>query len=53
MTAQPLTGLGSDAISACNAVKTLPIKESAEALKDEEREGRLLWFLSLELLVNH
>ena len=53
MTAQPITGLGSDAIPAYNAVKTLPIKEPAKAQKDEEGEGRLLWFLSLELSVNH
>ena len=33
MTAQPITGLGSNAISARNAVKTLPIKEPAEAQK--------------------
>ena len=37
---QPVTGLGSDAIPACNAVKTLPIKEPAEAQKDEEGEGK-------------
>ena len=41
MTAQPITGLGSDAIPAYNAVKTLPIKEPAEAQNDrEEGEGR-------------
>ena len=32
--------LGSNAITACNGVKTLPIKEPAEAQKDEEGEGR-------------
>ena len=32
----PITGLGSDAIPECNAVKTLPIKESAEAHKRQE-----------------
>ena len=37
---QPITGLGSDAIPASNAVKTLPIKEPAEAQKDEEGDGR-------------
>ena len=37
---QPITDLGSDAIPACNAVKTIPIKEHAEAQKDEEGEGR-------------
>ena len=36
----PMIGLGDDIISACNAVKTLPIKEPAEAQKDEEGEGR-------------
>ena len=52
MTAQPITGWGSnvipvchvpakhrlwnDAIPACNAAKTLPIKESAQAQKDEK-----------------
>ena len=40
MTAQPITGLGSNAIPACNAVKTLPIKEPAEAQKDGKGEGR-------------
>ena len=40
MTAQPIKGLGSDAIPACNAVQTLPIKEPAKAQKDEEGEGR-------------
>ena len=40
MTAQQITGLGSDAIPACSAVKTLPIKEHAETQKDEEGEGR-------------
>ena len=38
MTAQPITGLGSDTIPACNAVKALPIKEPAEAKKDVEGE---------------
>ena len=37
---QAITGLGSDAIPASNAVKTLPINEPAETQKDEEREGR-------------
>ena len=37
---QPITGLGSNAIPACNRVKTLPIIELAEAQKDEEEEGR-------------
>ena len=36
-----VTGLGSDAIPACNTVKTLPIKEPAEVQKDEEGEGRV------------
>ena len=36
MTAQPVKGLGSEAIPACNAVKTLPIKEPAEFQKDEK-----------------
>ena len=40
MTAQPITGLGSKAISACNAVKTLPIKQHAKAQKDEHGEHR-------------
>ena len=40
MTAQPITGLGSNAIPACNAIKTLPIKEPVEAQKDEEGKGR-------------
>ena len=40
MTAQPVVGLGNDAIPACYAVKTFPIKELAEAQKDKEREGR-------------
>ena len=56
MTAQPMMGLGSDAIPACyvpanhrlwmgcyhscNAVKTLPIIEPTEAQKDKEGEGR-------------
>ena len=48
---QSITGLESNAIPACNAVKTLSIKEPAEAQKDEEVEGRLLWFLNLELVV--
>ena len=33
-------GLGSEAILACNVVKTLPIKEPAEAHEDKAREGR-------------
>ena len=37
---QPITALGSNAIQACNAVKSLPVKEPAEAQKDEEGEGR-------------
>ena len=37
---QWVTGLGSGTIPASNAVKALPIKEPAEAQKDEEREGR-------------
>ena len=41
---QPITGLETDAIPACYTVKTLPIKETAEAQKDEEGDGRLLWF---------
>ena len=40
MTAQPIKGLGSNAISPCNAVKTPPIKEPAKVQKDEEGEGR-------------
>ena len=40
MTAQPITGLGSNAIPACNAVKTFPTKEPAESQKDEEGESR-------------
>ena len=40
MTAQSITGLGNYAIPACNGLKTLPIKEPAEAQKDEEGEGR-------------
>ena len=53
MTAQPIKALKGETIQACNAVKTLPIKEPAKAQKDEEGEGRDLWFLSLELSVNH
>ena len=34
---QPITGLGSNTSPACNAVRTLPIKEPAKAQKDEER----------------
>ena len=37
---QPITGLGSDAIPTCNAVKTHPIEEPAEAQKDKEGERR-------------
>ena len=37
---KPITGLGSDAIPACNAVKTLPIREPAKAQKNEDGEGR-------------
>ena len=40
MTAQPIKGLGSSAIPACNVVKTLPMKEPTNAQKDEEEEGR-------------
>ena len=40
MTAQTIKGLGSNAFPACNAVKTLSIKEPAKAQKDEEGEGR-------------
>ena len=40
MVAQPIEGLGGDAIPACNAVKTLHIKEPAKAQKDGEGEGR-------------
>ena len=40
MTAQPITGMESDAIPACNAVKTPPIKETAGVQKDEEGEGK-------------
>ena len=36
-----ITGFGSSAIPACNAVKTLHIKESADAQKDEKGEGRI------------
>ena len=37
---QPITDLESDVISVYNAVNTLPIKDPAEAQKDEEGEGR-------------
>ena len=37
MTAQPIRGLGSEAIPACYTVKTLPIKEPAEAQTGRER----------------
>ena len=37
---QPITGLESDAIPACNTVKTLTINEPAEAQRDLEGEGR-------------
>ena len=37
---QPIIALEDHIISACNAVKTLPIKEPVEAQKDEEGEGR-------------
>ena len=40
MTAQPIKGFGSEAIPACSAVKTLPIKGPAKAQKDKEGEGR-------------
>ena len=36
----PITGLGSNAITVCNAVKTICIKEPAKAQKDTEGEGR-------------
>ena len=48
MTAQPIKGLGNEVITACyipanhsqnNAVKTLSIKEPAEAQKDKEGRG--------------
>ena len=53
MTAQPVKGLGSNSIPACNEVKTLPIKEPVKAQKDEEGEGRdFSSSLALELLVN-
>ena len=37
---QPIKGLESDSIPACNAIKMLPIKEPANAQKDEALEGR-------------
>ena len=50
MAAQLIEGLGSEAVPscyvianqlpACNAVKTLPIKEPAKAQKDRQGEGR-------------
>ena len=40
MTAQPITGLGGEAILTCNAVKIPPTKEPAKAQKDQEGEGR-------------
>ena len=36
---QPITGLGSNAIPACNAI-TLPIKEPAEAQNNMRAEDR-------------
>ena len=39
MTSKPIKGLGSDAMPACNTVRTLPIKEPSEA-QTEEEEGR-------------
>ena len=39
MTAQPITGLGKDAIQACNAVKT-PYKKPADAQNDRRGEGK-------------
>ena len=36
---QPITGLGSDAVPACNAVNT-PSKEPAEAQNDRRGEGK-------------
>ena len=38
MTAEPFEGLGSEAIPACNAVITLPIKEPAKAQKGRGRD---------------
>ena len=40
MTAQPIKGLGSEAIPEFKAIKILPTKEPAKAQKDEEREER-------------
>ena len=40
MTAQPIKGCGSEAIPACNAVKTIPIKDPAKDQKDEVGEDR-------------
>ena len=40
MNGQPIIGLGCHASPACNAAKTLPIKEPAQAQKDVEGEGR-------------
>ena len=51
MTAQTVTDLGSDAIPACGAVKTLHIKEPAEAQKDEEGEGEHITFLLIQNIV--
>ena len=39
MTAQPIKGLGSEAIPACYAVKTPP-RKSLKKLRKEEGEGR-------------
>ena len=40
MSGQPIKDFGSNAVPACNAVKTLPIKEPAKVQKDKEGEGR-------------
>ena len=42
---QPITGLGCDAILACNAVKTLPIKEPAEPQNEHLSPEQLESFL--------
>ena len=50
---QPITGLGIHAIPEWNAVDT-PYKTACRSSEYGRRgEGRLLWFLSLELSVNH
>ena len=54
MTAQPITGLGNDAIPVCNAVKHFTIKEPPEAQNDRRGEGRdFSGSLALNLFVNH